>query len=195
MPSAQTMSALAPQSRVALCSPRRRARVYTSTRSVKRIRLGNSLLFKAALKLQRWFRNCLLTPLWSASDAAVSRKVWKRGAVIIVEPCGTRYCFMATDLVVLFAKTAHFQHPITRRCLNAVELSRVQRALGPRDSLLVKFTQLYADEGRQAVIARDSLCSFFSHDAGMKLDAALCESEDCDTLPCRFWDNLESVRI
>ena len=132
----------------------------------------------ALRRLQRWYRRHLRPVLiWSATNAGMVWRRQRRFFIKLVEPCGSFFNFDARALAKLFVATASFQHPITRRELLSVEVTRIVKHVPPVSGLLLRFSWELREMAQNAGREHDSLAELLSADAGQALDVFLCEVE------------------
>lgn len=129
-----------------------------------------------AARLQRWFRS-LHIQVWDLQQAGLVEHLGRRGTVRLVEPGGLAYDFRATSLALLFVSEGQCVHPLTRRELLSVEVSRLMAALPARHALLLRHTLRYSEQARRASLEFGSLRAWLEKEAGEKLDAALLAAE------------------
>ena len=132
---------------------------------------------KAAVRLQRWYRQTL--PVWTWEAYEIAPRLMRRhpGIVRVVEPLGLVYHFDAQSLALAFISTGFMTHPITRRKFLPVEVARTARALQPMCALLLRWTYKYSLPAQQAACNQDSLEIWLHASAGEKLDALLLSAE------------------
>lgn len=144
----------------------------------------------AASRIQTWHRS-LYVDVWDTSGTTLVRMPRAKSLVLLVEPTGCSYWFRASDLAFAFVSAVSSLHPITRRELLSVELSRIARSLGKRMALLFTFTRRYRERALESqcnfLSLQRGLCTF----AGEKLDAALTDAELDNTENSKSFDMIQ----
>ena len=144
----------------------------------------------AASRLQAWYRS-LYVDVWDTSGTTIVRIRRAELLVRLVEPTGCSYWFRASDLAFAFVSIVSSLHPITRRELLPVELSRINKGLSERLALLFTFTRRYRERACESqcnfLSLQRGLCTF----AGEKLDAALTNAELDNTETTQSFELIE----
>ena len=132
-------------------------------------------IFHSTVKIQSWIKRNL-TIVWSLSTFETSLCL-KQKTIKFVESNSVEYCFSVKELASFFLSSASFTHPIVRRNLNSIEISRFLKKASPKLRISLVFTLRNQTKIQQSKDLEASLTDWLASEAGDILDVCLSKIE------------------
>ena len=142
---------------------------------------------EAIKKIQAWIRTRLF-PVWSLNDVGTHISISRQKHVKLIENNSTSYNFCVRELAAYFMFNACFQHPITRRKLDVIEVKRIFKKLPPRLKICLKFTYEHAEQIQCSISQDNSIRDWLISEAGDILDKCILAIENDTMEDYAFYD-------